>query len=256
MSTPSAKELSKAVNREAVRQFPGVAKLLGMNRVVATLATRAALRMESPYPYAFTPDDSFYPATEKGFGRIISCGRKEGLQEIHSTISEQAKEHKWLYIPEKTMWLDTTLVAGEADVESDQYAHIFLSHMFPEIENVHTHPDKTIQMLSHEEPWNYSENYLLEGAQPSGSDTAGHYQIEVRTSAASRQVSSVVSHYGVTSFENDGRRRNGFRTERYDRLITDASDPAFAIRSVLHTMSQNLLNNDDRPALSFAFEPL
>ena len=168
MSRSHAVELSHAVNTEARKRYPEVAKLLGMSSMISSVSPRIALRLETQYPYNFSEDDCLLPTKSKAFGRIIKRDRQAGLEEIHASIGNDSKEHGWLFIPPDSLWVDTTLTADEANVERDQYAHIFLSHLYPEVEAVHTHPDATIKKLARDEPWSYSQNYLLEAAQPSG----------------------------------------------------------------------------------------
>lgn len=122
------------------------------------------------------------------------------MAEIHDSISDTDKEHGWLYLPKDSLWVDTTVKADDASVEHDQYAHIFLSYLYPETEHVHTHPDATVRQLAIDEPWSFSHNHLLEAALPSGNDFISHSQMAARTSPDSRSVSTVVSHHGATSF--------------------------------------------------------
>ncbi|HJQ08730.1 MAG TPA: hypothetical protein VJ836_04600 [Candidatus Saccharimonadales bacterium] len=198
------------------------------------------------------------PSNNEAFGRIIRRGRKSGLAEIHESISQQRKEHQWLYVPDAELWIDTTTAAHEAEVDSDQYAHIFLSHIFPAIEEVHTHPDHTVRTLAEDSPWDYSENYLLEAARPSTPDLMRHFQMTRRTAPDSRQVSSIVSHYGVTSFSlNDaGTRAGSFHTSQYDHLISDASDPINAIHMVLDKMREHATTFEGEAALNVTFDPM
>lgn len=258
MSSPSALELSKAINREARHHYPKVAKQLGASSLLATALPRLALRRETPYPYSFTEDDTMLPSNHEAFGRIIRRDRKSGLVEIHESISQQREEHQWLYVPGAELWVDTTTAAHKAEVDSDQYAHIFLSHMFPEIEAVHTHPDHTVSRLAEDFPWDYSENYLLEAARPSTPDLMRHFQMTRRTAPDSRQVSSIVSHYGVTSFSlNDvGGQSESFQTSQYDHLIIDTSAPIDAIRMALDKRREHATNFEGEPVLDFTFEPL
>lgn len=246
MSSTSPHELTKAVNAEARLQFPHVVKQLGISSMINTCMPRLALRSQTPYPYSFKEDGNLYPKNDESFGRVIKATREEGMREIHDSISIRQKEHGWLFVPEISKWIDTTVDARETNVTTDQYAHIFLSHLFPEIEAVHTHPDLIVQNLAHDEPWSYSKNYLLEAAQPSTDDLTGHYMMTRRTAQDSHLTSTVVSHYGVTSFglREDSADTGGFGTERYERFIDDTTQPLDAIQAALIRM-QNHVHYDD-----------
>lgn len=261
MSEWNIGELSNSVNREARLRYPEVAELLGISSVVSAWLPRLALRAETPYPYTFTEDTVLLPTDGEAFGRVIQRSREEGLREIHRSIGEQEEEHKWLFIPEKSLWVDATLGAQEAVVDSDQYAHIFLSHLFPAIESVHTHPDAVVRNLAIECPWEYSENYLLEAALPSGNDLILHGQMAARTSSSSKTADSIVSHHGVTTFALKNARNGTFRIEGSSRPIETPStgfhsSPARTIQLALHMMSGHvLLHNSVNPAFTFEFEP-
>jgi hypothetical protein len=198
------------------------------------------------------------PEGEESFGRVIRRSRNEGVQEINSAARTQDKEHNWLFLPAGELWIDTTTHAREAFVESDRYIHTFLSHLYPEVEAVHTHPDAVVAQLVEDYPWDYSQNYRMEAAQPSGDDIISHYQMVARNAPNSRQVSSIVSHYGTTSFTMRDAQGpiQGFHTESYDRLIHGNPDPVTAIRTVLHQLSEHVLRPDGTPALSITFEPI
>jgi hypothetical protein len=181
-----------------------------------------------------------------------------GLREINASIDQQEKEHNWLFIPSKSIWVDNTMSSEATVVEPDRYVHIFLSHLFPCVETVHTHPDASVRQLSEDEPWAYSKNYLLEAALPSVNDLIGHYQMTARTAPQSKQISSIVSHYGITSFSFNERpsRTRSFHTRAYDRFIHDDSNPSREIFAALGRLSQNALNGDESPVLSIDFELL
>lgn len=258
MSETLASELSRAVNAEARRRYPLVAKQLGISSVATSIAPRLDLRRHTPYPYKFAEDDQLHPLGENTFGRLVRKSRQEGLKEIHDSIGTATEEHGWLFVPPESLWMDTTLAADYANVDRDPCVHIFLSHLYPEIEAVHTHPDATVKKLAESEPWGYSENYQLEAAQPSVDDLIGHCMRVACTSQESRQVSTVVSHFGATSFVMNGNPSvfEGFRTEAYDRMARDPSDPTTAIQQLLGRMGAHVLRSDDTRAISVRFEPI
>ncbi|MCB9839891.1 hypothetical protein H6794_03485 [Candidatus Nomurabacteria bacterium] len=259
MSRSNVAELSRAVNSEARKQYPQLVKLLGVRSLMLTSVTpRLELRSVTPYPYTFSEDNSLLPTESKSFGRIIKRGRREGLEEIHATIENTDKEHSWLFIPSDSLWVDITLESDETSVKPDPYAQIFLSHIYTEVEFIHTHPDATVRNLAVWQPWYYSDNYLLEAAQPSGTDLTYHSQMVARTSPDSRQVSTIVSHFGITSFVMNGDQSTSgvFHAEAYDRLVQDASEPTSAIRQALGRLGVNALRNDDTPAFTIGFTPL
>lgn len=258
MSTGVAHELSHALNRAAVRRYDELAKLTGTRTLVSRIASRLALRAKTPYPYSFIDDKSLFPSSSSTFGRVIAQSRKAGLAEIHKSIGEQTEERAWLFIPDDEIWIDTTLDVGYASANPDRYAHTFLSYLYSAIEAVHTHPDAVVRHLAEVNPRSYSQNYLLEAARPSPDDLVGHYQMAARTAPSSRQVSSIVSHYGVTSFSvpESVSRSGGFRTETYDHLARDSSEPIEAIQALLGRVSAGTLRFDNTPAISLTFEPI
>ncbi len=251
-------ELSRAINNQARQHYPAVAKRLGMSSLISTYAPRLALRLSTPYPYKFVQDDTFYPARDASFGRVIKASRAEGLQEIHKSISDVDKEHMWLFIPQSSQWIDTTLNATESDVDSDQYAQIFLSHQYPVVEAVHTHPDKTVQKIATDTPWAYSSNYLLEAARPSSNDFIHHNMMTARTSPASLLISSVVSHYGVTSYSSKDTHGEfgGFCVDATDWQIKEVGEPVQTIRTALDKMASHVLLHSGLPAIDISFEPI
>ena len=259
MSERTITELSNLVNIEARRRYPEVAKALGVASVATSLFPRLALRFDTPYPYALTEAGALLPSEAAHFGRVVRKSRAEGLREIHSSITAQQEEHAWLFVPEASLWVDHTLSARESDVASDQYMHIFLSHIFPEIEAVHTHPDTVVQKLAHECPWEYSEHYLLEAALPSTPDLLGHKQMDRRTASGGNTISSIVSHYGVTTFSlhKSTVDSGGLLVDNYTRhMHGDHSTPHTVIRGALQALSDKVVQFDGSPAMKMAFEPL
>jgi len=132
---------------------------------------------------------------------------------------------------------------------------IYLSHLYAELEYVHAHPDITARRIATEEPSKFSENCLLEASQPSISDIRIHNRRVRNTPAHTQQVSSIISHYGVTSLRTIDRDQ-GARIMDYDRQITGPTDPIQAIRELLGRMSMHILGGEGLPALNVEFEPL
>lgn len=259
MSLESIPELTYAVNAQARECYPSLARQLGMSSLITRHLPRVALRADTPYPYRFVEDDEFYPFGESTFGRVIEASRTEGLQEIHNSISEKDQEHQWLYVPEQHRWIDATLGAAETYVDGDQYLQIWLSHLFPTVETVHTHPDKTVQKLAADAHWEFTDNYLLEAARPSSSDFMRHNQMTARTNPASLQKSSIVSHYGVTTFtSNDTNGESGcFSIDSGDWLIKkQIGVPAQTIRSALDRVASHVLLHSGVRAVTIDFEPI
>lgn len=258
MILETASELSSAVNAEARQVYPSLAKKLGMSSMASAYAPRIALRLETPYPYRFVQDDEFYPSGENGFGRVISANREEGLQEIHRTISTEDREHGWIYLPKTHQWIDTSTLSTESSVEVDQYVHVFLSNLFSEVEMLHTHPDKTIRQAYETFPSAYTDNYLLEAAIPSSDDLIHHNQMTARISPKSLQVSSVVSHYGVTTYTSKDTQGEfgGFRIDAYDWIIEGKGEPIEMIHAGLQKVASKVLLYSGIPAINIEFNPL
>lgn len=257
----SIEALSAAVNNEARVRYPGLAKLTGTESFATSHLTRLALRRETPYPYRLVEDDIFYPKNNDGFGRVIHANREEGLAEIHKTISEKQNEHGWLFVPEISSWIDVTQRAEMAGVGTDNYMETYLSYMFDSVEHVHTHPDHTARVLSEEEPWGYSQNYLMEAARLSGDDVIRYVQMAARSSHTADLTSSVVSHHGVTTLSvRDPKNKrplftHGQRLEA--RILEASSDPIADIESVLFKIAANLITYDtEEPVFSLKFAAL
>ncbi|HSX32782.1 MAG TPA: hypothetical protein VLF91_00375 [Candidatus Saccharimonadales bacterium] len=260
MAQPEVTQLSKMVNAEARQRYAEVSRLLGERSLLAAVAPRVALRHNTNYPYAFTEDTQLVPAQVPAFGRVIRRSREAGLREIHTSIATQTQEHSWLYIPMTSLWVDTTVAAHDASVDVDDYAHIYLSHLFPEIEMVHTHPDPVVRALANESPWMYSDNYTLEAALPSQYDLLGHAYLRSRTAPSCQTPSSVVSHFGVTTFSAtamDGQEGALFTMHDYSRLIAEpTAEPVARIEAALGKLTAHALHYDGTPAFDFNFEPL
>jgi len=259
MPKAELRELSKAVNAEARRRHPALMKQLGRNGLAATRWPRLTLRAETPYPYHFHEDDSFYPSKQPSFGRAIYASREEGLQAIHEQIAGRRLEHQWLHIGGANLWVDVTNEASETAVASDEYAQVFLSYLFPQLSSVHIHPDQVVRQLAINNTLDFSENYLLEAALPSPGDFMRHVMMIKRSAPNSQLTEQVVSHYGVTSFTTveAGESTGYYQSHSYTRLIEQADEPIAAIRDALGALSTRLLLYDDvTPAFDFAFQPL
>lgn len=260
MSEEQLAEMSETLNKEARRRYPAIASSLGTRSVTSALAPRLALKRETPYPYSLRGDSELLPPPVESFGRVIVRDREEGLREIHASISTQSTEHNWLFIPSLNAWVDTATTSDTAQTQSDWHTHIFLSHMYPELETVHTHPDRVLEeALSKTHSEQLSDNYLLEGALPSNSDLRRHMELANHSAEGSKLKSSVVSHYGVTSIvaldgEESG---NLFYIGAYDRVIEGPlGTPEDTIRAALDLRSSHTLHLDGSPAFAFSFEPI
>lgn len=254
-------DLANKVNYQARQQYPELARQTGVGSFATSLFTRAMLRLQTPYPYTFTWADTMYPKQdEQGFGRVIQCSREEGLREIHATIGKQQNERSWLYVPAISSWIDASLSVAESSVASDQNMRVFLSHAFPEIEALHTHPDSVVQKLAEDGfGWGYSSNYLLEAARPSPDDFIGTSVVAKLTNPDCRTVDSVVSHYGVTSYRvNDPSSRAGYSLYNYaEHYIAGTTiDPVAAIHAALDAVVAETARPTGEPVFSYTFEPL
>ena len=257
--TELARNLSLAVNREARLRYSPLAKKTGAGNFTTTHLPRLALRLNTPYPYELIQDDALFPTGKRAFGRIIQASRQEGLDEIHTTISEQSDEHGWLFIPEISSWIDVTQQARDSEAHTDQYIETFASYMFDEVEHMHTHPDKVVRALSQDEPWSYSQNYLMEAARLSGGDIVRYAQMAARAAQTAKLASSVVSHYGVTTLSlRSAENKNVSFTHKANldtRILEASPDPIADIVHNLSRIAANLVSFDtEEPVFTYQFQ--
>jgi hypothetical protein len=255
MKKSFADDFSNTFNAEVRRQYSDTVKRLGNRSLLDIVAPHLALRQYTPYPYKFVEDDSLLPSDGRAFGRIIRRSRQEGITEIHRSVSTQRKEHKWLFLPRNEVWVDTTLRAGMDKVEGDKPTYIFLSHLYPEIEDVHTHLDLTATELAREHGVQYKDVYLKRGAMPSVNDLMSHCNMASAIAPESQPVSSIISHYGVMSLTLTGALSEGFKIVKYKDAV-DSPDPTETIQTLLTEMTANVLHSDGTPAIALQFDPL
>jgi len=250
-----AAEFSHTYNAEVRRQYSNTAKRLGNRSLLDIVAPRLALRQHTPYPYKFVEADSLLPSDETAFGRIIRRSRQEGITEIHQSLGARRKEHKWLFLPQDEVWVDTTIRAQTDQVEAEIYPYIFLSHMQPEIEDFHTHLDLAATELANEHGEEYLDHYFARQAVPSSNDLLARWSTALRVAPDSQFISSVISHNGVTSAALTAGLSQGFKIHNYESLPHPPS-PAETIQTLLNDMTRNVLYTDGQPAFSLKFEPL
>lgn len=248
-----AKLFSKSVNREARRRYPALAKQIG-ERGLGAWISRAALHLG--FGYTFSDDQTLYPETGPAFGRIIQRSWEDGVREIHSSIADHQTEHQWLCLPDRNLWVDATKAASGTSVDSDDYLPVFLSYMSPRVATVHTHPDQVVAGIVGDSPWNYSDNYLLEAAQPSSNDLIRCAQMRARSNDDAQLTDHIISHHGLTTYSIH--RRGGFTTASRPqyRIETMDTNPATTIHGALGRLSAAYANFDDVPAFSMLFAEL
>lgn len=262
MPAQSVTELTHTLNLEARNRFSNSPESSRTNGPIERAVARLALRFKTRYPYTFIEDDSLLPSDDRSFGRVIRRGRREGLEEIHDSIGTAVNEHFWLFVPsdkpDDSMWIDTVLEANEYSVNVDSYPQKILSHLHPEIETVHTHPDITGRKIAQKETEFRYPSYLLEAAQPSGFDFEAHRFEAKHISPDCTLVSTVVSHYGATTVTASRKPADltGMVRCEYDRQVRDTSNPVEAIREALGRMSSSILRPDGTPAFIVSFEPI
>lgn len=259
------KKLTRSVNGEARRRYHELNEITGTSSSATKYLPRLALRAWSEYPYNFTEDDEFYGKTAKSFGRVIFANRDEGLKAIHSEIQNQSKEHSWLYVPGENIWLDVATKSHNTSVETDRDLEVYLSHLFPEIQPLHTHPDKVMHGISQE---HFSdsvteENYLIAAAVPSSNDLIGALQMTCRSALETVITNGVVGHYGFTTYTRlpPMKLAGEFRMNADRRVVDDVRDPLLAVYSSLKLWeATSVVDRHDgtlpMPAFDFRFQPL
>lgn len=192
------KRIEGDLNKVARAEYPALVKKTGGKNLAPR---RLALRNNTPYPYKLSERSQLLPSDgRETFGGVIHKSKESGMREIHSAIRDATEEHSWIFIPSQELWIDDTMGAEGMSVNGDQYLPTFLSYMYPDVEMVHTHPDKIFEGMYRDMDPRVSERYLMEAAIPSGNDFLRYTMLDSRSNQSSRFSSSVVSHYGVTSF--------------------------------------------------------
>jgi len=198
------KDLSDKVNEIALEIF-SYYKDNRMRGIVSYLPLKLALKLKfGEYPFNFRERDSIMPQFDnKDFLGCIQKSREGGLKDIHSKIKEINHEHMWLYLPENEVWIDNTLFGYDVGVLGNDMITVFLSEIYSRIEMVHIHPDIPISDLYKKGKvgGQFSENYLIEIAKPSIEDLMFYVNIDEISNNKCSFISSIVSHYGVTSYE-------------------------------------------------------
>ena len=255
-------DFTRTVNLEARNRYHELNTITGTASWRTRYLTRLALRADTPYPYSFREDDTFYPQGPS-FGRIVRASRSEGLQAIHEEISSKSTEHAWVFVPDVEMWVDHTRGAYDASVDTDRHLEVYLSHMFPKIEPIHTHPDMIVREAAEDLWGELSQNYLLEAATPSGNDLIGAVQMSARSAVGSVIMNGIVSHYGHTAYNrlSPARLDGSFNMTADRKVTTETPDPIITIQETLKTWMDGAVvttYNPDQsaPAFAYAFEPL
>ncbi|HSW74413.1 MAG TPA: hypothetical protein VLG16_00940 [Candidatus Saccharimonadales bacterium] len=255
MKKSFAADFSNTFNAEVRRQYSDKVKQVGNRSLLDIVVPHLALRQYTPYPYKFVEDDSLLPSDGRAFGRIIRRSRQEGIAEIHQSVSTQREEHKWLFLPRDEVWVDTTLRASVDEVEGDKPTYVFLSHLYPEIEDFHTHLDLAATELAREHGEQYKDAYLKRGAMPSGNDLMGHCDMTAAIAPESQPVGSIISHYGVTSLTLTGALSEGFKIVKYNDMAALPNQEE-TIQALLTEVTANVLRSDGTPAIALQFDPL
>jgi hypothetical protein len=257
----TAKRFSSEVNQFARQAFPALMEKTEIKPLLSS--TRLSLRIETPYPYHFTERETLSLDNNKeSFGGILFRGRSEGLTEIHTRVTTDTAEHSWLFVPEPSVWIDTTLPHQEdpASVVSDHYLVSFLLAKYPNVELVHTHPDAVIKTLSREN-YGYTpdDRCFLEAALPSNPDMISYLQLVSRSNPQATLRSSIVSHYGVTTYEfnETGKKATFYESVDQRRYPFRVSlDPSTQIREAQRELSESIHLSNGKPTFTFAFEQL
>ena len=194
--------------------------------------------LKANYPYSFrSVVNCLTPRGGKSIN-IIFAERSTGMKQIHSEIDKVDEERVWIFIPSLSIWIDDTYSKDERNAGGDPYLRNYLSNLVPEIELVHTHPDKTLRHLYEE--GSRSAEYLIEGATPTSGDFISQTQQWAQSNRECKFIGSIVSHYGVTSYEmspdnlrfGQGGAAGSF-TNGYEGIINPIANPIDEIKRII-----------------------
>ena len=187
------------------------------------------------YPYRFTTGGDFDEKTRQEVLPTISCSKPEGLGAIRQKISEYNYETTWIFIPRERLWICDTSTQKWDSCQGDSCLRGFLSYLFPVVELVHTHPDKTLKRQSVEGI--RTMNYLIEGACPTTGDLVSMAQQHAQSNQDCRFLGVVVSHHGFATYELSAeniRLRSGGACASCDpRLVNPVESPVDEIKKLL-----------------------
>lgn len=194
--------------------------------------------LKANYPYSFKRVNSCLAPRGGKSLNVVFAKRSTGMKQIHSEISKVGEERVWIFIPSLSIWIDDTYSKDERNAGGDPYFRNYLSNLLPEIELIHTHPDKTLRHM-HEEG-SRSAEYLVEGAAPTSGDFISITQQHAQSNRNCRFIGSIVSHYGVTSYEmslenlrfGEGGAAGSF-TNGYEDVINPNANPINEIKRIL-----------------------
>ena len=249
-----AKQFSKTVNSTAREQYPQILQMTGEKKLI--VPTRLALRRDTQYPYDFAERESLIPENSTDFGGIIHKDREAGLQEIHNTVGTSMKEHSWIYVPDEELWIDGTISPDYTGVVSDNYLVSYLTHLYPVVETVHTHPD-ILEALAEEDP--EFNNWLIKSTRPSGNDLLRHWQINTRANPDAKLQTVVVGHYGytTTNLSEKGKQTDAYMLGDFEHTINPHNDPIEEATSVVNAVAKRYVDYDDEiPVFDIKFTPM
>ncbi len=201
------RELESKVNTLAkVELKPGFLRFIPYSELLALPNYREfGLAIANNYPYQFKVetsfDDSFVNDSNKKNKKIpvINLSREEGIRQIAQGLANYRTENTWIYVPEIKLWINDAVKRSVETCGSDQYLRTFLSHLFPQIELVHTHPDKMLESLFQKKM--YSEHYLIQGAGATCDDLVSLTTQHSISNRKARIIGRVISHYGFCDYE-------------------------------------------------------
>jgi len=130
---------------------------------------------------------------------LIKASRDEGIQSIAHGLADDVTENAWIFIPEKELWINDAMSRNFDTCSGDPYLRRFLSYIFPQVELVHTHPDKMLETLFRKGM--YSQHYFIQGACPTTYDLLSLTMQHINSNHSSRMIGRVISHYGYCDYE-------------------------------------------------------
>jgi hypothetical protein len=129
---------------------------------------------------------------------IVKRDRARGIEEIAAGIKHSNEEHSWVYIPQKHLWVDTTLYVEERSVYQDPILIEALQETFGAVEVFHSHPPKITAAVEAERT--FGMPHVVTGALPTIDDLSTLTRSAWGSDRSIPKISGVIHPLGVTYY--------------------------------------------------------
>jgi hypothetical protein len=246
--------LSDDVNGTAREQYRSLVAKSGERLYVPT---RLALRRDTAYPYAFEERETVIRRGTQGFGEVIFESRGQGIKTINDLTQVALKEHSWVHVPVEEVWIDDTVESDYDRARGDNHLVTFLTHLYPQVETVHTHPDVLGDIGRFDD--GIAGRWEVVSARPSGIDLGRHNFLAKLASPDSELITTVVSRYGATSvtLNENGKNTEGYTILDIEHVVDPDNDPHEEAAKVVEVTQQRYVDWDSGiPVFDMTFTPI